>query len=377
MKTYKHLYESMMERRSIEFNIKDASDHKRSRHNVKAVLSNPGPVVDEIITSIENHTWCPPNHGVVQLQEGAHKKIRDICKPQFNNEQIVHHMLINELRSIFMKTYYEFSCGSVPGRGPTLAKDTLRRWVREYKDQPLYIAELDIKKFYQHVDIDILKQMLQRIIKDDRFLEVLFKVLDCCSPGLPLGFYTSPWLGNFYLTPLDRYILHELHPTRYLRYVDNIYLIDIDKEHLHQVVKSIMEFCREKLHVEIKNDWQVFRFEYQDKDGRIRGRAINCLGFVIHYNRVTLRKSLLKRIRAKARRVHRNKVIRVRDAAALVSYSGWLQQTDTYDYYRYYIKPCVSFAYCKRFISKNMKRSNQHDKLENCSQQCDRQASRA
>lgn len=111
--------------------------------------------------------------------------------------------------------------------------------------------------------------------------------------------------------------------------------------------------------MQIKDDWQVFQFEHNGT-----GRAINCLGYIIHENRVTLRKPLLKRIRAKVLRMHKKGKITVKDAQAMVSYSGWLKNSDTYRYYLNYIKPNVSFGYCKRLIAKNSKRSDNNDRLE-------------
>lgn len=227
------------------------------------------------------------------------------------------------------------------------------------------MAELDIKKFYQNIDINILKEQLNSFIKDDNYLEIMFKVIDSAAPGLPLGYYTSPWLGNLYLTPLDRYIIHQLHPQHYLRYMDNLYLFHNNKQELHEMVRQIISFCAEMLKLSIKEDWQVFQFENNG-----RGRAINCLGYVIHDNRITLRKKLLKRIRAKALRMHKNKTCRLIDARSMVSYSGWLQHTDTYNYYREWIKPNVSFRYCKRLISKKCKRSSDNnDRLEESQKQ--------
>ena len=83
----------------------------------------------------------------------------------------------------------------------------------------------------------------------------------------------------------------------------------------------------------------------------MRGRAINALGFVVHLDRVTLRKSILQRVRAKANRMHRLHRCRIVDAAAMVSYMGWLTHTDTYGYYLRYIKPKVSIHYCKRRLA--------------------------
>ena len=108
----------------------------------------------------------------------------------------------------------------------------------------------------------------------------------------------------------------------------------------------------------------MFRFEYIGENNQVYGRPINCLGYVIHHNRTTLRKALIKRIRGKALRVHKKKRCTLRDASAIVSYSGWLKHTDTYDYYYVWIKPNVSYRYCKHKLSKHAKRSNEHDKLD-------------
>lgn len=366
MKTYKHLYENMLNYEYIESCIYSASQGKRSRVLVKQILENPEPVVNKILSQIQDKTWYPPSHGKTSLREGSHKKERIIEKPYFNNEQIVHHMLVRQLKPILMKKFYEISCGSIPGRGPLTVVDSLCRWRDNYDGEIFYVAELDIKKFYQHVDIEILKGQLSSFIKDDNFLDILFRVIDNSSPGLPLGYYTSPWLGNLYLTPLDMYVIHTLKPDHYARYMDNLYLLDTNKEYLHDVVRNIQSFCQENLHVQIKDDWQVFQFEHNGT-----GRAINCLGYIIHENRVTLRKPLLKRIRAKALRMHKKGKITVKDAQAMVSYSGWLKNSDTYRYYLNYIKPNVSFGYCKRLIAKNSKRSDNNDRLEESQKQCD------
>lgn len=368
MKTCKHLYEQIIEPEYIKRCIQSASIGKRKREMVRSILDYPEPVVNKIIKEITTDSWKPPHHSKQKLQEGSHRKQRIIEKPQFNNEQIIHHMLINIIKPKLTNMFYEQSCGCIPGRGPYKAMKTLVRWKNEYLQQGkmLYVAELDIKKFYQNVDVNILKIQLQKFIKDDKYLKIMNKVIDGSAPGLPLGYYTSPWLGNLYLTPLDRYILHSLHPNRYLRYMDNLYLLHNNKDELHKIVRSIMSYCTSQLKISIKDDWQVFQFEYDGK-----GRAINCLGYIIHEHNVTLRKTLLKRIRAKALRMHDNHQCRLIDARAMVSYSGWLQNSDTYNYYLKWIKPNISFIYCKKLISKKSKkqRSDNNDRLEDNAQQ--------
>lgn len=251
-----------------------------------------------------------------------------------------------------------------------MATKRIMKWRNDYKGQKFYVAELDIKKFYQNINTEILKKQLSHFIKDDNYLEILFRIIDSSSPGLPLGYYTSPWLGNLYLTPLDRYIIHTLHPQHYLRYMDNLYLLHDNKEKLHSMVTKIQDYCLNNLDLTIKSDWQVFQFENNGK-----GRAINCLGYIIHENRVTLRKKLLKRIRAKALRMNKYKKCKLIDAQTMVSYSGWLQNTNTYNYYCQWIKPNISFRYCKKLISRKSKqRSDNNDRVEKGSQQCPRKA---
>ena len=93
------------------------------------------------------------------------------------------------------------------------------------------------------------------------------------------------------------------------------------------------------------------------------------MGFVIHRDRVTVRKSILKRTRAKANHMHRKKHYTRHDAASMVSRVGAFRHADAYGYYLAYIKPKVSIRKCKRRIAaaekKKQKGKSEHDRLEN------------
>lgn len=130
---------------------------------------------------------------------------------------IVHRMGPHECEGVAGGTareprLYRYACGSLKGRGPHFAKRTIKRWRDEYKGKRFYVAELDIKGFYDNVDTEILKAMLRKKIRDKQYLTVLFHVIDGGAPGLPKGFYTSPWLAHFLLTPFDNYITQTLRP---------------------------------------------------------------------------------------------------------------------------------------------------------------------
>lgn len=366
MKSFNGLYRRMMQPDEIIASIEEAAEHKTSRREVAGVLRKKEARAAAIAEKIDSGRWMPPAHERSPLQEGSHRKVRRIAKPTFDDEQIVHHMLMRQLRPIMEPRFYEYTCGSIPGRGPLYAVRAVKRWRDGYKGRRFYVAELDIAKFYDNVDTEVLKGMLHRFIRDKRFLSVLERVIDSAAPGLPLGYYTSPWLGNYYLTALDRHVLHELHPDHYLRYMDNMFIFCANKRRLHTMVREIERFLRDELHLRLNRSRQVFRFEgVSRRTGKVSGRAINALGYVVHRDRITLRKSILKRARAKANRMRRLHRCRRCDDAAMISYLGWLSHTDTYHYYLKYIKPKVSIQYCKRRISALAKRerSRKNDKL--------------
>lgn len=353
----------MMEIEKIEASIEEAARHKTKRSVVINALEDKTGKAKEIHKKIASGNWKPPAHEKHTLREGSHKKVRVIIKPRWDDEQIVHHMLIRQLRPIVEPRLYRYAYGSLPGRGPHDAVKNLTRWRNDYGNKRFYCFEGDIRQFYDNVDTDILKRKLRRRIRDERYLNVLFSVINGNAPGLAKGYYTSPWLANFYMEEFDNFVVQELKPDHYLRYMDNLFIYHRNKKELHRMVSRIADFLQERLHLQLKDDWQVYRFEKKRKpegmtpeeekrwNRRAKGRAVNALGFVIHRDRVTIRKSVLKRTRAKANHIHKKKRYTRHDSASMVSRVGAFKHANAYGYYLTYIKPKVSIHYCKRRVA--------------------------
>ena len=60
--------------------------------------------------------------------------------------------------------------------------------------------------------------------------------------GLPIGNQTSQFLSNVYLNPLDHFVLRDLKPALYLRYVDDFVLFSDDERALTEMRAAIAEF---------------------------------------------------------------------------------------------------------------------------------------
>jgi hypothetical protein len=80
------------------------------------------------------------------------------------------------------------------------------------------------------------------------------------------------------------------------------------------------------------------------------------MGFVFHYNRTTLRKSILKRATKKAHRIAKKEKVNWYDASAMLASMGWFTHTDTYGFYEDHIKPYVNIKQLKRKVSKHSKK---------------------
>ena len=350
MKTYKHLFEQVVAEDNIRQAIEEAAKRKRERRDVKRVLNNMDYHVERVQKMLINEEYSAHIDRVCVINEGTHLKVRRIRKPHFKYDQIIHHAVIQVLEPILMKPMYEMSCGSIPERGSHYGRKRIEKWIRSDTKNTKYVFKMDIKHFYESVDKNILKSMLQRKIKDWKMLKLLFEIIDGCERGLPLGNYTSQWFANFMLTELDHYVKEELKAKYYVRYMDDIVIFGPNKKELHRIHKEIERYLRERFHLRVKENWQVYRFEYVSrKDGKHRGRDLDFMGFRFKRNRTILRRSIHYRITRKARRVAKN--VTIQGACGMVSYMGYIKNTDSYTVYRDYIRPVVNIGKLKRFIS--------------------------
>lgn len=354
IKSYNHLYEELVSADNIKLGIANSSLGKRDRPEVFETYIFQDEYIDYYQNLIADFKVY--KHTPVQIYDGIVRKVRYIIVPSYE-EQVVHHCLVNVLKPIFFKGMYEYSCGSLPNRGAHKAKNYLQKHIKIDSYNTKYCLKMDIKKFFDSIDHNILKNKLRQIIHDEQFLNILFKVIDVTETGLPLGFYTSQWLANWLLSGLDHYIKEELGAVYYVRYMDDMVVFDHDKNKLHTIRKSISNYLRNMLGLTLKDNWQVFLFDNIDKNSNIhQGRFLDFMGFRFYCDKITLRKSIMIKACKKARKMGKKDKVTVYDCKQILSYLGWIDCTNTYDMYFNHIKPWVDFRYCKNRVSKYDKR---------------------
>lgn len=368
MKSYNNLYAEMLKPENVKQCFIDAAKGKTKRRDVARTMKNIENEVARLTEMLEAEAFKPRNHqkSIINKNDNVHKT-REIIKPSYKYEQIVHHCIVKQLEPIITHGMYAFCCGSVPGRGVHYGKKYMRKWIDGYEGKKLYIFKFDIHHFFQSVDHDILKAKLTRKIKDKRFLRLLFTVIDGIEEGLPLGFYTSQWFANFYLQDFDYYIKQKLGAEHYMRYMDDCVILGRNKKQLHKMRTAIIEYLRDELHLELKGDWQVFRFSYKDrKTGKEKGRPLDFMGVKFYSDRTTIRKRILRSAMRKARKIDRKDRVTWYDATQMISYMGIFTHTDSYGYFKRHIKPLINVQKLRKKVSDHQRRENKKNaRLEN------------
>lgn len=352
MKTYGgNLFEKVISFENIMGAIKDASQGGMKSRKLKTIAKHP----EQYYSAIKRYIFYfnPFTHKTRIINDGISAKKRTIIVPTVA-EHIMHHAVMRVLKPIFLKGMYKHSYASIPGGGCHNGAKTVKKWIKRGGRDIKYCLKMDIKKFFESIDQEVLIQLLRIKIRDQRFLALLEEIIHTTDKGLPLGFYTSQWFANFLLQGLDHFIKETLKAKYYIRYMDDMVIFGSNKRQLHYFRYAIEQFYLKLLHLKLKENWQVFRFHTKNN----KGRCLDYMGFKFYRNRTALRKSITKKAMRKALRIYKkqidpNKKVNVKDARQIITYKGWTKASNTYNWLQKYILKYVSFREMRKIISKH------------------------
>lgn len=122
--------------------------------------------------------------------------------------------------------------------------------------------------------------------------------------------------------------------------MDDMVLFHRNKRELKRAKESIEAFLKQEKLL-LKENWQLFKTE---------SRPLDFIGYRFYRGYTTLRRSNFLRIKRRAKKVYKKKKISLEDAAAIVSYYGWIKHSDSYKFNQKYLKPYVDLKKCKGVI---------------------------
>ena len=343
MKRKGYLYEQICSEENIRLAIRNSAKGKKNKHYIKRILDNEDAVVLKIRQLLIDKTYDLGKCRQRVIFDNSSRKERVITIPKYYPDQIIHWAVIQVIQPVLTRGMYEFSCGSVPGRGGKAVKKYLDRVL---KKKVKYVLKIDVRKFFPSINHDNLKEMLSKRIKDRDTLELLYAIIDCGGQGLPIGFYTSQWLSNFYLQDIDHYIKEVLHVKYYVRYVDDMVLIDSNKRRLREAKAALAEKLGE-YGLSLKDNWQIFK---------INSRPLDFVGYKYHKNFTLLRKSLFFHLTRVVRDI-KHGGLNIYRARRYISLIGWAKRISFKHYYLSFIKPIISKRVAREYISRFDKRA--------------------
>jgi len=146
-------------------------------------------------------------------------------------DRFIQQALLQVLQPIFDPTFSEHSYGFRPGRR---AHDAVGQAQRHIQSGRRWVVDVDLEKFFDRVNHDVLMARLERRVGDKRLLRVIRRYLEAGvlangvvverHEGTPQGGPLSPLLANVLLDEIDRKLERSGHA--FVRYADdcNVYV---------------------------------------------------------------------------------------------------------------------------------------------------------
>ena len=177
-------------------------------------------------------------------------KQRTICAASFP-ERVAFHAMMRICHPVFDAYQTNDSFASRKGRGQYAALERTQQLTRRYR----WFAKLDVCKYFDSIDHQILLTHLSRLFKDRQLLLYFRNLIDgyevSSGRGLPIGNLTSQYFANHYLSIADHYAKQQLGVEAMVRYMDDIIFFANDKVKLMYQVYGYAVFAKEKLHLEL------------------------------------------------------------------------------------------------------------------------------
>jgi len=288
----------------------------------------------ELHFELKNQTY---KHGAYE-QFDIHDPKHRISHKALVRDRLVHHLVFKELNKIFDSSFIYHSYSSRKNKGTHLAVKNLSYALRKASNNYMksaYVLKCDIKKFFHSVSHQKLFEIIKNRIKDDQFLWLIKEIISSFSTsmesfarrervkGLPIGNLTSQIFANIYMNQFDWFIKKQLRIKHYFRYADDFVIIDLNSEYLKSLIKSIKNFLKTKLDLELhprKVEIKKFR------------QGIDFLGYVVlpHHRvlRTKTKRRMFKKIRIKKQELENKLITKESFDQSLQSYLGMLKHCE-------------------------------------------------
>lgn len=314
MKRISNLYNQVYDLNNLYLAYRKARQGKGHSYGVLHFEKNLSENITQIQTELITESYTTSQYEVFTIFD---PKEREIYRLPFR-DRVVHHAIMNVLENLWTSTLISQTYSCIKGRGIHGALKNIKRDLKD-NESTRYCLKMDIRKFYPSIDHDILKAIIRKKIKDTKLLTLLDGIIDS-APGVPIGNYLSQFLANLYLSYFDHWLKEEKQVKYYYRYADDMVILGKTKEYLHQLRSDIETYLRNKLHLELKRNYQVFPVE---------SRGIDFVGYVFYHTHILLRKSIKKNFCRRVSSLNKKKLTTKEYRIRICSWLGWAKHCNS------------------------------------------------
>ena len=252
------LMEEVCERKNLEI----AWRHVRKNKGSPGV---DGMTIEETRDYLKEH-WSTIRE---QLLEGTYSpqpvKRVNIPKPEGGIRKlgvpcVVDRLIQQGLHQVLQKrwdpTFSKHSYGFRPGRSAHQAVARAQRYIAEGYN---YVVDIDLEKFFDRVNHDLLMARIAARVSDKRVLKLIRAFLNAgvmedglvypIDEGTPQGGPLSPLLSNIVLDDLDKELTRRGH--RFCRYADDCNIYVSSRRAGERVMASISRFLTTRLRLKV------------------------------------------------------------------------------------------------------------------------------
>jgi len=298
--------------------LEQVVDRRNMLKACRRVVSNGGsPGVDGMSTQ-DLWVWLQRNHDRLakSLLEGSYRpqpvRLVEIEKPGGGKrglgiptvvDRMIQQAVHQVLNPLFDPEFSESSFSYRKGKSAEQAVLQAQRYMQEGKR---WVVDVDLSKFFDEVNHDVLMAKIKRKVTDKRMLKLIDRYLrtgimqdGVASPrsqGTPQGSPLSPLLSNIILNELDKELERRGHS--FCRYADDFVIFVKSEKAAQRVYDSAVDFIEKKLKLRIN----------RSKSQITKYHRLTFLGFGFlpgNQARLTVPMDVRKRFRKKAKLLFR------------------------------------------------------------------------
>jgi group II intron reverse transcriptase/maturase len=174
-------------------------------------------------------------------------------------DRLIQQAISQKLNELFDQTFSNSSYGFRPGRSAQQAVEQARQYIDNgYK----YVVDLDLAKYFDTVNHDLLMHLVSKKVKDKRVLKLIRAYLNAgvmiggmvgqTEEGVPQGGPLSPLLSNIMLDEFDKELEKRGH--RFCRYADDCNIFVKTKKAGQRVMLSVVRFLEGKMKLKVNRE---------------------------------------------------------------------------------------------------------------------------